>query len=136
MSHKNILFSYVPAIFRNKVIFSYIYIAQLSYYLDTKSHCVHSLKRKLALRGLKHIMEMARRLARNSPNARLTRGWISFTRPLLPPAARILQGRAEPPVLDISTVDHASEKNSYKTTVDATLNLQELDAGQNKNCTN
>lgn len=75
-------------------------------------------------------MEMARRLARNSPNARLTRGWISFTRPLLPPAARILQGRAEPPVLDISTVDHASEKNSCKTTVDATLNLQELDASQ------
>lgn len=73
---------------------------------------------------------MARRLARNSPNARLTRGWMSFTRPLLPPAARILQGRPEPPVLDISTVDHANEKNSYKTTVDATLHLQPLDASQ------
>ncbi len=35
MSHKKILFSYVPAVIRNKVIFSYIYIVQLSYYLAT-----------------------------------------------------------------------------------------------------
>lgn len=65
------------------------------------------------LQGLKRTIEMARRLARNSPNAKFTLGWMSLTRPLLPPAARILQGRAEPPVRDISTVDQAKEKNSY-----------------------
>lgn len=73
------------------------------------------LNRKFPCCSWKRRTDRDLRLARNSPYARLLRGWMSLTTPLFPPAARMLQGRAEPrspPV--ISTVDQAREKNSCR----------------------
>lgn len=82
-------------------------------HLQTRVQGGDLLNRKFPCCSWKRRTDRDLRLARNSPYARLFLGWMSLTTPLFPPAARMLQGWAEPrSPPDISTVDQAREKNS------------------------